>query len=83
MGVDHCGDLARMRQHCFEAEALASLQTCGALEIGDQLRLSGALRLGQIEGLRDVVRIDVDAEIDPGVAQRPGELLTGVADPYA
>src|SRR6185503_387265 len=64
--LDHHVDLAGMRQGGLEAEAFAPLQACVAFEIREHLGLPRALRLRQIEGLRDVVRVDVYAEIDSG-----------------
>jgi hypothetical protein len=46
---------------------LSMLKASVALEIGDHLRLHGALGLRQIEGLRNVVGIDIGTEIDASV----------------
>ena len=70
MRADHELDLALVRHHGLEAEALLPPQAGFPLEIGDLLRLLGAQRFGQIERLRDFVGIDISADIDTGIEQR-------------
>lgn len=63
-GADHQIHLAPMRHHRLEAETQSACETAVALDVGDRLGLLRTHWLRKIECRRDLVRIDIFAEID-------------------
>jgi hypothetical protein len=64
IGAGHEIHFTPMRHHSLEAEIQPACETAVALDIRNRLRLLGTHRFRQIERGRDLVWIDIFAEID-------------------
>src|SRR5580700_3941538 len=75
-------DLARVRHHSLEAEASFLGDARRAMAIGNDLRSRRTLNIGAGKIARNVVGINVLAELDPVLDQHPGQrCLSGAVWP--